>query len=133
MSGARACCACGSTTLIFACSGSSSVGQLTNSLALRLAREGHGTMSCLAGVGARLSGFVVPAKDCDRLVVLDGCEHRCARKTLEQVQATPHVHVTFTEQGFVKQHGVLAEEAELDRAHALVTARLGEDACSTAS
>jgi uncharacterized metal-binding protein len=127
------CCACGSTTLIFACSGSSNVGQLTNSLALRLAREGVGTMSCLAGVGAHLNGFVVPAKDCERLVVLDGCEHRCAWKTLEHVQARPRVYLNFTEHGFVKKHGVLADEAELGRAHAIVEALLGESACSTAS
>ena len=134
MSGVQdCCCATGVPTLIFACSGSSNVGQLTNSLALRLAREGIGTMSCLAGVGAHLSGFVVPAKDCERLVVVDGCEHRCALKTLEHVEAKPHVYLNLTEHGFVKKHGVLADEAELERAHALATDRLKGAACSTAS
>jgi len=127
------CCAAGVPTLIFACSGSSNVGQLTNSIALRLARDGHGTMSCLAGVGAHLSGFVVPAKDCERLVVLDGCERRCALKTLEHVEAKPHVYVNLAEHGFVKKHGVLADEAELERAHALATDRLKAAGCSTAS
>lgn len=134
MSGGQdCCCATGVPTLIFACSGSSNVGQLTNSLALRLAREDVGTMSCLAGVGAHLSGFVVPAKDCERLVVLDGCEHRCALKTLEHVEAKPHVYINFTEHGFVKKHGVLADEAELERAHGLAIDRLKGAACSTAS
>lgn len=89
--GQDCCCATGVPTLIFACAGSSNVGQLTNSLALRLAHENVGTMSCLAGVGAHLSGFVVPAKDCERLVVLDGCEHRCALKTLEHVELLPRL------------------------------------------
>ncbi|NMB76489.1 MAG: zinc-binding protein [Myxococcales bacterium] len=134
MSGGQdCCCATGVPTLIFACSGSSNVGQLTNSLALRLARESVGTMSCLAGVGAHLSGFVVPAKDCERLVVLDGCEHRCALKTLEHVEAKPHVYLNLAELGFVKKHGVLADEAELERAHALAIDRLKGFACSTAS
>jgi uncharacterized metal-binding protein len=125
MSGARdCCCATGIPTLIFACSGSSNVGQLTNSVALRLARDGHGKMSCLAGVGAHLSGFVVPAKDCERLVVLDGCEQRCALKTLEHVDAKPHVHISLTEHGFAKQHGVPLAEAEIERAYALATDRL---------
>jgi uncharacterized metal-binding protein len=132
-SGQSGCCAPGIPTLIFACSGSSNVGQLTNSLALRLAREGVGTMSCLAGVGAHLSGFVVPAKDCERLVVLDGCDHRCALKTFEHVEAKPHVYLNLTEQGFVKKHGGLVEEAEFERAHALVTDRLKGAACSTGS
>jgi len=131
--GRDCCCATGVPTLIFACSGSSNVGQLTNSLALRLACEGIGTMSCLAGVGAHLSGFVVPAKDCERLVVLDGCEHRCALKTLDHVEAKPHVYLNLTEHGFAKKHGVLPDEAELGRAHALAMDRLKGAACSTAS
>ena len=134
MSGAQdCCCAAGIPTLIFACSGSSNVGQLTNSLALRLAREGVGTMSCLAGVGAHLNGFVVPAKDCERLVLLDGCDHRCALKTFEHVEVKPHVYINLTEHGFVKQHGVPVAEAELERACVLARDRLKGVACSTAS
>ena len=134
MSGAQdCCCGTGIPTLIFACSGSSNVGQITNSVALRLAREGHGTMSCLAGVGAHLIGFVVPAKDCDRLVVLDGCDHCCALKTVEHVEAKPHVYVNLTELGFMKRHGVLADEAEIERAYAHVRDRLKGVACPTAS
>jgi uncharacterized metal-binding protein len=53
------CCPAGIPTLVFARSGSSKVGQLTNGLALRLARDGHGLMPCLAGT--HLGGFVVPA------------------------------------------------------------------------
>lgn len=129
--GQDCCCASGVPTLIFACSGSSNVGQITNSVALRLAREGQGTMSCLAGVGAHLSGFVVPAKDCERLVVLDGCEHSCALKTFEHVGVKPHVYVNLTNHGFVKQHGVPIAEVEIERAFALATDGLKESACST--
>jgi uncharacterized metal-binding protein len=118
------CCGSGSSTLTFACSGSSNVGQLTNGVALRLARNGLGKMSCLAGVGAHLGGFVVSATDCERLVVLDGCEHRCALKTLEHVGAKPHVYVNMAESGFAKRHGVLPDEAELERAYALAVERL---------
>jgi uncharacterized metal-binding protein len=127
------CCGDGSSTLIFACSGSSNVGQLTHSLALRLTREGRGTMSCLAGVGAHLSGFVVSAKDCERLVAIDGCDGRCALKVLEHVEARPHACVNLTDHGFVKQHGVPTTEAELERAHELTTDRPRGDSCSMAS
>ena len=131
--GQDCCCAADIPTLIFACSGSSNVGQLTNSLALRLARDGHGLMSCLAGVGAHLNGFVVPAKDCERLVVLDGCDHRCALKTFEHVEMRPHVYINLTEHGFLKQHGVPVAEEELERACVLAVDRLKGVACSTAS
>ncbi len=52
----KSCCgSAGSSTLIFACAGSSNVGQITYGTALRLAGDGAGKMSCLAGVGAHLS------------------------------------------------------------------------------
>jgi uncharacterized metal-binding protein len=134
MSGERdCCCPSGTSTLVFACSGSSNVGQLTHGVALRLARDGLGVMSCLAGVGAHLSGFVVPAKDCERLVVLDGCEHRCALKTLERVGVAPHVYIHLTEQGFAKQHGVPAAESELERAYVLAARPLKGAECSIGS
>jgi uncharacterized metal-binding protein len=130
--GKECCCASGTATLIFSCSGSSNVGQITNGAGLRLARDGHGVMSCLAGVGAHLGGFVVPAKDCERLVVLDGCDHRCALKILEHVGAKAHVYINLTEHGFVKQHGVEVAKADIERAYALVTERLKGAGCSTA-
>jgi len=122
-------CSCsgdGKTTVVLACSGSSNVGQLTNDLALRMTREGLGKMSCLAGVGAHLSGFVVSARDCDRLVVLDGCPQKCAAKTLEHVDIKPHVYLLFTEHGFTKRHDVPVQPEEVERARELVVQRLAE-------
>ena len=118
--GNSCCCSSGSTILIFACSGSSNVGQITHSAALRLARNGAGKMSCLAGVGAHLSGFVVSAKDCDKLVVLDGCDQNCALKIFEHVDIKPHVYVNLMEKGFVKRHGVPVKEEKIEKACALV-------------
>jgi uncharacterized metal-binding protein len=129
-------CSCGGdakVTLIFPCSGASNVGQLTNELAVRMTREGLGAMSCLAGVGAHISGFVVSAKDCDQLVVLDGCPVRCAAKLFEHVGIQPHVSLQLTEHGFKKQPGVPVLPEEVDRALALVTEQLRGATCSTAS
>jgi len=127
-------CSCGDeqVTLIFPCSGSSNVGQLTNELALRMTREGIGKMSCLAGVGAHVSGFVVSAKDCDQLVVLDGCPQRCAAKLFEHVGIRPHVYLLLTEHGFQKRHDVPVLPEEVERALELVAARLKQPACSIA-
>ena len=129
-------CSCGSdekVTLVFPCSGSSNVGQITNELALRMTREGLGAMSCLAGVGAHLSGFVVSAKDCDQLVVLDGCPQKCAAKIFEHVGVKPHVYLMLTEHGFKKRHDVAALPEDVDRARGLVLAQMKGSACSTAS
>ena len=129
-------CNCGSdekVTLIFPCSGASNVGQLTNELALRMTREGLGAMSCLAGIGAHISGFVVSARDCDQLVVLDGCPQKCAAKVFEHVGIKPHVCLTLTDHGFKKGHGVPVLQEEIDRAREIVVVQMKGAACSTAS
>ena len=55
------CCQPKVTTMILACSGGSNVGQLSNQAAVELTQEGFGKLSCLAGIGAHLSGFVQSA------------------------------------------------------------------------
>lgn len=98
-----------------------------------MTREGLGAMSCLAGVGAHISGFVVSARDCDQLVVLDGCAQKCAAKVFEQVDIKPHVQVVLTEHGFTKCAGAKVTTEEVANARDLVVARMTETACSTAS
>jgi uncharacterized metal-binding protein len=128
-------CGCGEedVTLVFPCSGASNVGQLTNELALRMTREGMGRMSCLAGVGAHLDGFVVAAKDCGKLVVLDGCPVGCAGKIFEHVGIKPHVQLVLTEHGFQKRHGVPPQSSDVDRGLELVLANVKGAPCLTAS
>ncbi len=134
MSSEKSGCGCGcntdqKVTLVFPCSGASNVGQITNELALRMTREGLGSMSCLAGVGAQISGFVVSARDCDQLVVLDGCPQKCAAKVFERVGIKPHVHLVLTERGFEKRSGAKVEAEEVDKALTVVTAMMTEMEC----
>jgi uncharacterized metal-binding protein len=58
------CCCNGKQTanLIYACSGSANTGLLADQVARRLALEGNGKMTCLAAVGAGLSGFLESAR-----------------------------------------------------------------------
>jgi len=44
--------------LIFSCSGCADVGELADQAARKLTRDGAGKMSCLAGIGGRISGIV---------------------------------------------------------------------------
>jgi uncharacterized metal-binding protein len=97
-----------------------------------MTREGIAKMSCLAGVGAHISGFVVSARDCDQLVVLDGCPQRCASKVFEHVGVKPHICVTLTDHGFEKRQGVPVMPEEVERARELVVAQMKDGACSIA-
>lgn len=125
MSDEHACCGAAASTLIFACSGSSNVGQMANGAALALAREGRGTMSCIAAIGAHLDGFVVPAKDCERLVVIDGCDHRCAFETFAHQGLTPTVYTLVTGLGLEKRHGADPTPDEIERVRSTVVELMG--------
>ncbi len=54
------CCTDG-TRLIYSCSGASNVGEIADRVARKLRSEGLCRMTCLASIGAHLSGFVESA------------------------------------------------------------------------
>ena len=97
-------CACGgSVSLLLPCSGAADTGEIADRAARKFAQGGCASMFCLAGVGANLSGFVASAKGAERLLVVDGCNLDCARKTLTEKGITENIiHLRVTDLGFVK-------------------------------
>jgi uncharacterized metal-binding protein len=96
-------CACGGKTmLVFTCSGAADVGELADRAARKLSKETGVKMSCLAGVGGGISGFIASANGADLAMVIDGCPVGCARKTLETHGVTKFKHLKVTDHGFVK-------------------------------
>ncbi len=73
-------CCSGDTRLVYACSGAADVGQIADLTARKLSKDGYGKMTCLAAVGAHLSGFVQSALGADENIVIDGCPVACAKK-----------------------------------------------------
>jgi uncharacterized metal-binding protein len=49
-----------------------------------LNREGVGSSTCLAALGADLSGFLQSAGSATRNIVLDGCKVSCGKKIFEK-------------------------------------------------
>lgn len=105
-------CSCGqSVTLIFPCSGAADTGEIADRAARSFARTNCAGMSCLAGVGANLSGFIASAKGADRLLVIDGCPVDCALKTLAEKGVTENIeHIRVTDLGFVKGKSPASDE-----------------------
>jgi len=99
---ASGCCGNASVSL-YACSGGSNVGQLTNEAAKALDGLGQGRMSCAIGVGAGLPSFVGGA-GASTSVVLDGCAHKCVARACERAGLTPDVHIVVTDLGISKEH-----------------------------
>ncbi len=83
-------CNCGGdreTNLFFACSGAANTGLLANQIMRKLNRDGVGDSTCLAAVGADLSGFIESARSASRNVVLDGCPVGCGKRIFEAIAA----------------------------------------------
>ncbi|PKN96432.1 MAG: zinc-binding protein [Chloroflexi bacterium HGW-Chloroflexi-5] len=96
-------CACGgSPALIYTCSGAADVGELADHSARQLSRNQKGAMSCLAGIGGNISGFIKSTEGADKVLVIDGCPLNCARKTLEEKGLNNFRHLQVTSMGFQK-------------------------------
>jgi uncharacterized metal-binding protein len=81
-------------------------GRITEQIADRAARrldaQNVAWMSCLAGIGGRVSGMMANAAAAPALLAIDGCPLDCAKKTLELAGFTHVRHVRVTDLGFKK-------------------------------
>lgn len=80
-------CCCGGdaeTNLIYACSGAANTGLLADQVMRALKRDKIGDGSCLAALGAELSGFLQSARSATRNIVLNGCKVSCGAKIFEK-------------------------------------------------
>ena len=100
-------CSCESDNVgIFPCAGACNVGQISNKVAIELAKNGVGTMMCTVGVGGHVPGLVKSAEGCDRKIVIDGCPLSCAKKTLEHANIDVDRHIVVTELDIKKDHNL---------------------------
>jgi uncharacterized metal-binding protein len=96
-------CSCSSAPkFIFPCSGASDVGGLSDQAARQMTLDGTGKMYCLAGIGGRVEGIMANTRAAGRIVVIDGCEQECARKTMELAGFKDFQHLKLAEMGFKK-------------------------------
>lgn len=128
------CCAANNQVMILACSGGSNVGQLSNQAAVELTQEGKGKMFCLAGIGGGLSGFVQSAKDVDQMVLIDGCEVACGKKSLELANVPVTNYIVITELGITKNKdfALRSEDIATVKQEVYRLCEVGRDAASDA-
>lgn len=92
-------CNCGSNDkvkLLYSCSGAANTGYLADQVYRKLMKEKVGDGTCLAAVGADLSGFLVSAKGADENIVIDGCSVGCGKKIFEN-KGLPYIHYITTD------------------------------------
>jgi uncharacterized metal-binding protein len=98
-------CGCGcesgsKTMILYACSGAANTGEMADRVARRLWSEGDVKKSCIAAIGAGLSGYIESAKAADNLVI-DGCPVACGKRMFED-KGLPFRHLVLTEHGVEK-------------------------------
>lgn len=59
------------------------MGELSDRVARKLAKDGKGSLFCTAVVGAKIPGKMDAPKKADEIIAIDGCGVLCAKKTLE--------------------------------------------------
>ncbi len=107
--------------LVYSCSGFSSVAQITNTLALRLNREGEAQMSCIAGVGGDVPNLVRQATSGQPILALDGCPLGCALGCLKRNGVEPDRYVQLQKYGIKKKHlSPKAAEQETERLYPMM-------------
>jgi len=97
-------CSCGDNcevNLLYSCSGAANTGLLADQVMRTLMRDKAGSGTCLAAVGADLSGFIQSARNATRNIVIDGCPVSCGKKIFEN-KGLPYVHYIMTEFGVEK-------------------------------
>ena len=104
------CCCGGKTLLIYPCSGAANTGEIADQISRKLTKEGFGKMTCLASVGAHISGFVQSAKGAEENITIDGCSINCAKKILEHIGVTPTKSYILTEMEVEKGKTPVTEE-----------------------
>lgn len=104
--------------LVYSCSGCSSAAQMANDLAVRLDRERHAEMSCIAGVGGDVAPLVATATAGRPMLVIDGCPLECARTCLEQHDVTPDRHVNLAERGVPKEYHTDYDDEQAEELYA---------------
>ncbi len=101
-------------TLIFCCSGASNVGALSYLTAMRLAQEGSGNFSCIAGIGGNIPPMIRAAKDAQERIVIDGCPTGCARRIMDSNLIPIDRYVIVTELGIKKTHDFDVDDRDVD-------------------
>lgn len=97
-------CNCGGTcetNLVYACSGAANTGLLADQVMRTLNREGVADSTCLAAMGADLSGFLESARNATRNIVLDGCKVSCGKRVFEK-NGIPYTQFIMTDFGVEK-------------------------------
>jgi len=96
-------CTCSETSvLLFSCSGAADTAEIGDRAVRAVHRAGEAKMYCLAGIAGKVESIEVNTRGAGQLVVVDGCDSDCARKTMEAAGFAGFLHIRVTDLGMEK-------------------------------
>jgi uncharacterized metal-binding protein len=96
-------CSCsGNTGLMFSCSGAADIAEIGDRAVRTLHKAGDAKMFCLAGIAGKVELIEVNTRGADRILVVDGCDSDCAKKTMEFGGFTDFIHLRVSDLGMEK-------------------------------
>ena len=115
-------CSCsGNTDLMFSCSGAADIAEIGDRAVRALHKAGDAKMFCLAGIAGKVELIEVNTRGADRILVGDGCDSDCAKKTMEFGGFTGFIHLCVSDLGMEKGKTPVTDERI-----AMVAAKLRE-------
>jgi uncharacterized metal-binding protein len=87
---------------MFSCSGAADIAEIGDRAVRALHKAGEAKMFCLAGISGKVELIEVNTRGADRLLVVDGCDSDCAKKTMEFGGFTGFLHLRVSDLGLEK-------------------------------
>lgn len=101
--------------IIFACSGASNVGELSNAAAVVLTKEGFGSKACTASLAIKTPSVMNKTKEADEIIIIDGCPVGCAKKIGEAADVEPDQYIVITDLDIKKVGDMDVNEDDLEK------------------
>ena len=95
---------------MFSCSGAADTAEIGDRAVRALHKAGDAKMFCLAGISGKVELIEVNTRGADRLLVVDGCDSDCAKKTMELGGFSGFIHFRASDLGMEKGKTPVTDE-----------------------
>ena len=113
-------CGCnGGPDLMFCCSGAADTAEIADQAVRTLHTAKEAKMYCLAGIAGGVELIVVNTQAANRMLVVDGCDSDCAKKTMEKNGFPDFTHFRVTDLGWEKGKTPVTDERIAEAANRL--------------
>ncbi len=116
---------------MFCCSGAADTAEIADRAVRALHKAGVAKMFCLAGIAGKVELIEVNTHGADRLLVVDGCDSDCAKKTMEIGGFTDFIHFRMSDLGLEKGKTPVTDD-RIDMVAAKLRELLGQAAATEA-